>query len=153
MEWSSLSDDELRQRFESIGAEELGRRYAGRTIARLNAMYAAEDACVVEVAHDDDEWIEVVGFDGDQLTDEEYYRMILAALDAAGDHGGALWCIADGPIAHLVGRDISFAVRFHEARQDHASINAAFDAVHQELDVCGLEHGWWADDYPDRQAK
>jgi hypothetical protein len=117
MDWMSLTDAEVRQRIESIGAEELGRRYARRTIAHLSAMYAAEDARFVEVAHDDDEWIDLAGFDGDQLTDEEFFRMILAALHAARDHRGALWCIADGPMDHLVGRDDSFALRFHLARR------------------------------------
>ncbi len=149
----SLTDAEVRQRIESIGVEELGRRYARRTIAHLNAMYAAEDARFVEVAHDDDEWIDLAGFDGDQLTDEEYFRMILAALDTAREHSGALWCIADGPMDHLVGRDNSFALRFHRARHDHASIDAAFHAVHEDLDNCGLEHGWWGNDYPDRRIR
>lgn len=147
---TSWTDDELRRRIESIGVEELGRRYALRTIEQLNAMSAAEDARSVEVAHDDDEWIDSAGFGGDQLTDEEYFEMILAALDAARDHHGALWCIGDGPMDHLVGRDRSYALRFHQARPDSGSIAAAFDAMHDDLDSCGLEHGWWADDYPDR---
>ncbi len=151
MDWTPLTDAELRQRIESIGAEELGRRYALRTIARLNEMYAAGDSRSVEFARDDDEWIDMAGFDGDQLTDDEFFRMIVAALDTAHDHRGAVWCIADGPMDHLVGREISFALRFHQARQDHASINAAFDTVHEDLDTGGLEHGWWADDFPDRR--
>jgi len=61
----SLTDAELRQRIESIGAAELGRRYALRTIAQLDAMNAAEDARSVESTHDDDEWIDFVGFAGD----------------------------------------------------------------------------------------
>jgi hypothetical protein len=29
----------------------------------------------------------------------------------------------------------------------------AFDAVHEDLDTCGLGHGWWANDYPDRHIR
>lgn len=151
VEQVSLTDEQLRERIESIGVEELGRRYALRTIKKLNAMYATEDSRSVELAPADDDWIDSVGYDGDQLTDHEFFRMILASLDAAVDHLGACWCIADGPMDHLVGRDNSFALRFHQARRDHAAVQAAFDAVHDDLDTCGLEHGWWANDYPSRR--
>ena len=143
---------QLRERIDSIGVEELGRRYALRTVTQLNAMYVAH-AEVIEFAPEDRDWIDSVGFDGEQLTDDEFFRMILSALDAAADHRGALWCIADGPMDHLVGRDNSFALRFHQARRDHASVNAAFDAMHEDLDTCGLAHGWWANDYPSRHAR
>jgi len=79
--------------------------------------------------------------------------MILTALDTARDHRGALWCIADGPMDHLVGRDHSFALRFHQARGDNTSVRAAFDAVHDDLDASSLGHGWWSDDYPDRRGR
>ena len=149
MDRRALTDAEVRHRIESIGVEELGRRYARRTIARLDAIRAAGDVRFVEVVEGGDEWIDIAGLDGDQLTDEEYFRMIVAALDAARDHRGALWCIADGPMDHLVGRDPSFALRFHKARDADGAINAAFDAMHHDLDACGLAHGWWADDDPD----
>jgi hypothetical protein len=51
---------------------------------------------------------------------------------------------------HLVGRDRSYAFRFHEARPGSESVAAAFDAMHEDLDLCGLTHGWWADDFPER---
>ena len=69
--------------------------------------------------------------------------MVLTALNAARDHRGAAWCIADGPMDHLGGRDNSFALRFHEARPDNLSINATCDAVQDDLESSGIEHGWW----------
>ena len=58
VEQTSLTGAQLRERIESIGVEELGRRYALHTVKRLNAMYGADHAEVVEFAPDDDDWIE-----------------------------------------------------------------------------------------------
>jgi hypothetical protein len=145
----SWSDEELRQHIDGIGVEELGRRYAYRTIERLNAAYAAEGDPIA-FADDEDDWIDATAFDGEELTDEEYFRTILAALEAARGHAGALWCIADGPMSHLVGRDRSYAFRFHTLRSGNESMAGAFDAMQKDLDALGLTHGFWADDFLDR---
>ncbi len=70
MEGVWLTDAEIRERIEAIGVEELGRRYAVRLIASLNDMRSAEDARAIGVVHDDDEWVDLAGFDGEQLSDE-----------------------------------------------------------------------------------
>ena len=145
----SWSDEELRKHIDAIGVEELGRRYACRTIEKLNAAYANEGEAI-EFADDEDDWIDSTAFDGEGLTAEEYFWTILAALDAARGHAGALWCIADGPMSHLVGRDRSYAFRFHSLRSGSESMAGAFDAMQKDLDTCGLGHGFWADDFPDR---
>ena len=146
VDWLSRSEQDRRQVIESIGVEQLGRRYASRLVTSLNEMYAAEDARMVDRRPDDDIDVDRVCFDGDKLTDEEFFRMILSALDAAHPHEGALWCIADGPMDHLVGRDRTFKARFHEERGRRASVQAAFDAMRDELKAMGYyDHSWWSD--------
>ena len=127
--------------------EELGRRYGERLRDRLDAANAAHDGGVIADGLDSDSWIDEVEFNGEGLTDDEYFVVILAALDAVAGHRGALWCIGDGPMDHLVGRDDRLAQRFH-AERGRESVAAAFRLMQEYLD--GLDaggRGWWGDEF------
>ena len=105
---------ERRQIIQSIGVERLGQRYAQGKVETLTAGYAGREPRSVDLPPDDDIDVDLVCYDGDELTDDEFFRMIVADLDEAFPNEGALWCIADGPMDILIGRDKSFAARFHE---------------------------------------
>ncbi len=146
MRWHP-TDEELRLRIDAMGPEEMGRRYAALLIEHLNGMAAAKEPHLFVPKKSDDDWIESAGFEGDLLTEDEFFRMILAALDAAYPHEGALWCIGDGPMDHLVGRrgGQPFKARFHDERVRRASVQAVFEGMEAWLRSIGhWDDSWWA---------
>jgi hypothetical protein len=59
-----------------------------------------------------------------------------------------LWCIGDGPMDHLVGRDRAFAGRFHQERRVRVPVAAVFQLMREYLDSLDAGgRGWWADDF------
>ena len=123
---------------------ELGRRFGLRKAARLDAMYAGVDESTV--CDPEDDWIDVCY--GDEMSDEEFFVMILVALEAARGHAGATWCIADGLMDELVGRNQTYMLRFHDERSRNPDVAAAFEAMQEEADTSGFDQGWWGDDFP-----
>lgn len=146
-EWPP-TEHEHRARIESWTTAQLGRRSAERLLARVDASPRRDDTSPARRLVDDEDWIDDAAWSGDGLTDEELFEVILAALELAAGHAWALGYVGDGSMDHLVGRDVSYALRFHEARRTNPAVREVFEVMHTDLDSCGLGHGWWADDYP-----
>jgi len=127
-------NDSVLTRVLSSGVDWFGREYTRQLRRSLGLDYGRRD-----------DWVSEVGFDGDGVPDDVYFDVILAAIDEASDDETLLWCIADGPVDHLVGRDWErWGPRFHSERSA-PSVDLMFRVMQESLRSEGHDCGWWDD--------
>ena len=144
----NATDDGALQRVLAAGVDWVGREFTRRLRDSLNAMGEAPDVASRRAAGrtNDDDWVTGIVFAGDELPGEVYFDVILAAVDEADGDESVLRCIADGPVDHLVGRDLDlWGPRFH-AERGTATIDLMFRAMQLSLRADGHRLGWWDDD-------
>jgi hypothetical protein len=136
------------ERVLAAGVEWVGREYARRIRDRPRKIDAkAEGGREPASGVLDSEWVTDIVFVGEHLPDEVYFDVIVAAIDEADGDADALWCIADGPVDHLVGRDPVMGERLR-GRRDDPNVDLMFLTVQLYLRGVGhLDGSWWADDF------
>ena len=139
-------DDEVPSLVQRVGPEEVGKLYAIRSRESLRALRAGLPSLYANV-DDPLGWVEeAVGFRCD-LDPEVRFRMVVAAINEAGDDEDLLWCMGDMPAEHLAAVP-GMTRRFHQARSGSPSVERLFRVmqayyrnVWQQSDA-----GWWDDD-------
>ena len=124
----------------------------GRAFSRL-ARPAAAIERDVDAEPPDDDWVEGTVFLGEELPDEVYFDVIVAAIDEAHGDDDVLWCIADGPVDHLVGRDLAMGERLRERRGDPNGDRMFTTMQHYLRGIGYLDGSWWADDFVPRPRR
>lgn len=131
---------------EQLGAEEVGRLYAIRTLERLRAIGSGSGPTADEDDNDPLGWIEEAAAFNDDLDPELRLRIVIAATNEA-DHDDVIWCIGDQPAAHLAAVP-GFARRLHQARAANPNVERLFRLMQDYCrNVEGWpDAGWWDDD-------
>ncbi|MGD9997745.1 MAG: hypothetical protein AB7R77_19135 [Ilumatobacteraceae bacterium] len=136
------------ERVLAAGVEWVGREYARRVRDSLRKIGGkAEEGREPASGVLQGEWVTDIVFVGENLPDETYFDVIIAAIDEADGDADVLWCIADGPVDHLVGRDLVMGERLR-SRRDDPHVDLMFTTMQLYLRGIGhLDGSWWADDF------
>jgi hypothetical protein len=132
---------------QSLGVDEVGRRYVALLVADLDAIRRGErEQRRSEAEHliHDAVWI---GEDesGQPLPVDWRWELVLSALAACPDDDGLLWCLGDGPFDHLRGDGHDIDDRMRLERSSNPKLQRLFEAMRRTLPAEGVTSGAWFD--------